>query len=286
MTGGVPYGRPMPEIAPDRDGLTLDQLSLRVGPFFPPFPSGLTLSVKLQGDVIQEAVIGENPFSGFRLTRDQERGNPFLRALSQSVPIIDIEMARACHHLHWLARTLRVHGLHALGLRSLAMARSIRPGVVAPVAELRRILRRTQSISFGGKRIGVTPLDRVRNRGLGLLARAAGSGEDLRAEDPAYLALGFQPIVQVGGDVRSRFLQRLDEAVQSVELAGRSRDAMTGATGRTEGPRGVITLAAAPTSMLLELLPELLAGLEWGDAVSTVLSLDLDLRDIPPSKLS
>ena len=33
MTEGTPYGRPMAMTGDDRDGLTLDQLRLRVGPF-------------------------------------------------------------------------------------------------------------------------------------------------------------------------------------------------------------------------------------------------------------
>ena len=40
MTGGVPYGRPLAGRADDRDGLKLDQLLVRVGPFLPPFPPG------------------------------------------------------------------------------------------------------------------------------------------------------------------------------------------------------------------------------------------------------
>ena len=59
MTGGVPYGRPLAGRADDRDGLKLDQILVRVGPFLPPFPAGLLLDVKLQGDVIQEATIPE-----------------------------------------------------------------------------------------------------------------------------------------------------------------------------------------------------------------------------------
>ena len=56
MTGGVPYGRPMAERADDRDGLKLDYLPVRVGPLFVSFPAGLALDLKLQGDVVQEAV--------------------------------------------------------------------------------------------------------------------------------------------------------------------------------------------------------------------------------------
>ncbi|MBW3602419.1 MAG: hypothetical protein KY434_06960, partial [Actinobacteria bacterium] len=55
MMGGTPYGRPMPMTADDRDGLALDQLSVRVGPLLPALPPGLALDVRLQGDVVQRA---------------------------------------------------------------------------------------------------------------------------------------------------------------------------------------------------------------------------------------
>lgn len=279
MTGGVPYGRPMAETAPDRDGLALDQLSLRVGPFFPAFPTGLTLAVKLQGDVIQEAVVGENPFLVRRPDSASETDDPFIRALSQSVPIVELEMARARHHLRWAARALHVHGLTALGWRMLAIARFLRPDAVEALEALRKILRLTRSASLTGGGVGITPLYKVRDRGLGVVARAAGSPEDLRTDDPSYRALGFKPIVQSEGDARSRFWQRLDEAAQSLDLAARAGDATAGGSGRVEGPRGAIAGDSDPLSLLLGLLPELLQGLEWGDAVTTVVSLDLDLRN-------
>lgn len=54
---------------------------------------------------------------------------------------------------------------------------------------------------------------------------------------------------------------------------------MTTATGTTEGPTGPLGRGPTPSSRLLPMLPELLTGLEWGDAVTTLLSLDLDLRE-------
>ena len=278
MTGGVPYGRPMAETAPDRDGLTLDQLSVRVGPFFPAFPTGLTLAVKLQGDVIQEVIVDENPFALVRPDSHEDGDEPFIRALAQPVLVSDLEMARARHHLHWLAIALQLHGLHAMALRSLAIARSLSPGAVEPIAKLKKVLSSTRSVLLAGGGVGITPIDRVRDRALGPVARAAGCHEDMRAEIPVYRGLGFETIVQPHGDARSRFWQRLDEAAQSLELAGRAGDATTGGDGRVEGPRGVIARDADPLPELLGLLPELLPGLEWGDAVATVVSLDLDLR--------
>ena len=55
MMGGTPYGRMMPMPPTEgRDGLALDRLSLRLGPFLPGLPPGLVLEVGLQGDVLEE----------------------------------------------------------------------------------------------------------------------------------------------------------------------------------------------------------------------------------------
>lgn len=280
MTGGVPYGRAMAETAPDRDGLALDQLSVRVGPFFPPFPTGLALVVKLQGDVIQQVAVSDNPFATNDPTSDVESGtaDPFALALHRPVPVAELEMARARHHLRWLAHALHVQGLDALGRRSIAIARSLGPGGVAPIAELTRILRRTRSVTLAGAGVGIAAPDRVRDRGLGPVARAAGLREDARAEDPAYQALDFEPVVQAEGDARSRWWQRLAEAFQSVTLAARAGDSRAGGNGRIEAPRGLITIDSDPSTEALALIPDLLNGLEWGDAVTSVVSLDLDLR--------
>lgn len=63
MMGGKPYGRPMAMTGDDlRDGLALDRLELRLGPFFRPFPPGLVLEVVLQGDLVQEADVVSPPF--------------------------------------------------------------------------------------------------------------------------------------------------------------------------------------------------------------------------------
>lgn len=55
-------GLPMAGRAPDRDGLTLDQLHLTLGPVLPDWPAGLVVRLALQGDVVQTAevdVVGE-----------------------------------------------------------------------------------------------------------------------------------------------------------------------------------------------------------------------------------
>lgn len=53
----MPGDVPMADRAPDRDGLTLDQLRVPLGPALPLWPSGLIVHTRLQGDVIQQASV-------------------------------------------------------------------------------------------------------------------------------------------------------------------------------------------------------------------------------------
>ncbi|MEO8226478.1 MAG: hypothetical protein ABI637_03555 [Gemmatimonadota bacterium] len=291
MTGGVPYGRPLAETAADRDGLKLDQLAITVGPFFPPFPTGLALELRLQGDLVQHATVHPNPFQVRSLPSsdesgdeaERERDDPFGTALDRPVAIARLEMARARHHLLHLARTLRLHGLDALGRRAMSLRAGLRPGAVAPLCDLRQLLERTRGLAIGTTGAGHLAEATVRNRGLGPIARASGLAEDERVEDPAYTALGFVPVTHDGGDACARWRQRLAEAIQSVQLAARAGEARSGGAGRVEAPRGPLTRESSATASALVLLPSLLEGMEWGDAVATVVSLDLDLRDLPPA---
>jgi hypothetical protein len=53
----MPGGVPMADRAEDRDGLKLDQLHVPLGPLLPLWPAGLIVHTRLQGDVIQDAVV-------------------------------------------------------------------------------------------------------------------------------------------------------------------------------------------------------------------------------------
>lgn len=270
MTGGTPYGRPMAERAPDRDGLELDQLVVTVGPWLPIFPPGLALVVKLAGDVIREIEPGPSPLSGVSRPPDV-----FETALTAPVPVADLEMARSRHHLRRLAEALRVHQLGPLAFRALRLAVTLTPGEGAAVEDLARRIERSRLYSWVLEGVGVVDPEAV--AGLGPVARATGRTEDARLDDPVYRRLGFEPITLPGGDAASRWRQRLDEVAQSVDLAARAGDAVAGGVGLVESPRGRLAVGEAhPATRLLGLVPGVLAGLEWGDAVATLLSLDLD----------
>ena len=287
MTGGVPYGRPLPSRAPDPDGLELDQLPLHLGPHLPLFPPGLVLDVALQGDVIREAAVGDNPFRPW--PGDPQPGPldtvTFVDALVAPAPVAALEMARARHHLRWLAGALRVHGLAALAARLLRLASSLDADDRAEVEALARRVRRSRSLTSATEGIGVLDDSAAWPAGPG--ARAAGGEDDARSADPAYQALDFAPVTTTGGDARARMLQRVDEAVQALDLADRAADAVRTPGPALEGPRGPLSIdGPLPSPALLALLPRLLPGQEWGDALTALVSLDVDLEEAAVSELA
>ena len=279
MTGGTPYGRPMAELGPDRDGLRLDVLRVTLGPFFPRLPAGLVLDLKTAGDVVTEAAAVEATSSHPAAAASARTSSPFVRALLEPVPIAELELARARDHLRWLADALIAQGLPALGLRALRLAHDVRPGDEDRIRRFAGRLRRTGLFRWSLPR--VSPIDPTRLGGLGLgpIARAAGLAEDVRAEDPGYRALGFAPFVLDRNDPVGRWQVRLEEAARALELAAQAGGRMTTVVGRVESPRGRLQPGDSPTDRVLELVPEILPGLEWGDAIATLISLDLDLDE-------
>ncbi|HEX2063737.1 MAG TPA: hypothetical protein VHE80_04870 [Acidimicrobiales bacterium] len=276
MTGGVPYGRPLAGRAPDRDGLELDQLPVTAGPYLLPFPPGLTVELKMQGDVVQEATVGENPFP----PSVPSPADPFVRALTEPVPIAELELARARHHLRWLSDALHVQGLDAMGRRALRLAEDLTAESHGALARLASMVRRSQSLGWSTSRTGRLPPAELAGRGLGPVARSSGHREDARQLDPAYADLGFDPVVHPDGDTPARWRQRLAETVQSLDLARRAGDRVTTVTGVVESPRGpLLPGAATPSANAVRLVPQVLPGLEWGDAMAAVVSLDIDLEE-------
>lgn len=276
MTGGVPYGRPMAERDDDRDGLTLDALPVEVGPLFSGFPDGLTARVTFQGDLVHGFELRSNPFVGRQLSPADD---PFLTALFEPVTVAELEVARARALLRWSAGALRLHGLHALSLRVLSLAVTAGP---ADVARVRRLSRWVTGAAVTGRQtqsVGVVPPERLAGLGVGPMARAAGLIEDVRTDERAYRELGFEPVTGQGSDARARWRQRLAEVEQSLELAGRAGARRVGGHGVVECPRGRLEAANSPTGRALDLVPDLVTGMEWGDAVATLTSLDLDLRE-------
>ena len=282
MTGGNPYGRPLAGRAPDPDGLELDQLPLQIGPIFPPLPPGLVLKLGVQGDVLNTVAVGGNPFT--RWPGDPPLGplesDLFHEAVLVPTPVASLELARARHHLRWAAEALGLYGLHARGRQVAALAEVLSNDSRASVAHITTRLSGTRSLRAAMSGIGKIPAERTGASG-GPVARASGFVADARAADPAYEGLGFEPITHDAGDAWARFQQRLAEAAQAMELAESAGDRVRPNGPAVEGPRGPLTPGRPPPSTaLMTLLPDLLAGHEWGDAMTAVVSLDLDLEEI------
>lgn len=278
MTGGVPYGRPLADRAADRDGLTLDQIDLKVGPFLSPLPPGLLLQLKLQGDIIQEVHVAEPRGQDVRADIEHSGADPFIRSLHRPVPISELELARARSHLRWLSGALGTQGLGALAHRSLALAHRLGPQDADAAQELSAAVRRTGVLTWSASAVAPIQPDLVAGQGLGPVGRASGIPEDTRVEDPAYVAAGFEPVSEKGADVAARWRQRLAEITQSIELAKRTGDgAVTSLRHRVESPHGRLEADSHPSARLLGLLPALIEGLEWADFVATIASLDLHL---------
>ena len=285
MTGGTPYGRPMAELGIDRDGLRLDILPVTLGPFFPRLPAGFVLEVKLAGDVVTDVQV----VSQDRMPPRVQSASPFVRALSGPVPIAELELARARDHLRWLCDALIAQGMHALGRRALRLAHEVKGGDGDRVRAFAGYVRRSGAHRWSLPRSGGLSADRLTGLGLGPVARAAGLAEDVRIDDEGYRALGFAPYVTDAGGPSGWWQVRLEEAARSLDLAGRAAGRATTIVGRVESPRGRLAPGDSPTQRTLQLIPDLLIGLEWGDAVATLVGLDLDLDEAaavaPPQTL-
>ncbi len=233
-------GLPLADRAPDRDGLKLDRLELPLGPVLTDWPAGLVLTTQIQGDVIQEAEVD---------VVGEESAEPFwsepwLRA-SDGEPVTAGEAARrrAARRLDSLGRLLMVAGDE----RGALVARIARDRLVAgsDAAAVEEELTRV------GRTLRGSRLLRWAWNGLGTI--------------PAELAAELG----VGGDVHARALRWLDEAEAAVASLG-DEDELGGAA---DDPAG-------RARALLDALPQLVAGVELGEARLIVASLDPDVDEL------
>ncbi|GAA2864169.1 hypothetical protein GCM10010472_21800 [Pseudonocardia halophobica] len=117
----MPGGLPMADLGDDRDGLTLDQLHVALGPVLPDWPAGLVLEVVLQGDVVQQAHarLVDDPLS-------KPFWTPREPGATDGAPV-DPRRLAAARELDALARFLAVAGWPAPAAR----ARGLRDGLLA-----------------------------------------------------------------------------------------------------------------------------------------------------------
>ena len=275
MMMGKPYGRRMGMTGEDiRDGLQLGSTMVSLGPFLPWLPPGLRLMVTLQGDVIQQLQCMAPDMPG------PELDSVFIRALTEPVPITVIEIARARHHLNSVADVLFLLELDDFGRQAQRIANEAAAGITQPVRHLERTLKRTGLYHWAGSDIDRLPKDAV--AGLGLVSRTAGLKEDARLDDPPYRALGFTAVTGKRADAGALCRQRLAEAAQALELAGRAGERVREPGVPLEGPRGIVHLEK--TSVWQELLEKQTVGMAWDAFVTLLVSLDIDASLMPPAE--
>lgn len=267
MMGGVPYGRPMtmPPTPDLRDGLALDILTFRLGPFFPLWPAGLEAEVTLQGDIVQQFSVLSAPYP-------RAVPSAFLEAQSRPVAIARLERKRMQYHLRAFFHALRLAHLPDLAWRALGLAEQCDSRPVEKLGKafkaFARALARRGFFALYLPSGGMLDSEQARTLG-GFAARAAGVEDDARHADEGYRRLGFSLFTQQAGDVPARWRQRLAEVEQSLALIAQAQqsDAVTASTEAVELPRGVGNAD--------DLLENLLPGLEWSEALATLASLDV-----------
>ncbi|MFE7903727.1 hypothetical protein [Streptomyces albogriseolus] len=251
----MPGGLPMAGQGADRDGLTLDQLHLPLGPFLADWPAGLTVRLVLQGDVVQRVDVDEpaRPFDD--AAAEAFWVQPWLRAASgEPVPVGEAVRRRAAAHLDSLGRLLAVAGWPAEAVRARRLRDDLLYGApraaVAPRLErFTRRVGRSRTLAWLTRGIGVVTAQKAREAGVG------------------------GPAARAGGDVTSRYRQWLADIRHDLP---RLEDPAPLDVAVEDSPRGPWSAEHPPSAALIALLPRLLEGAELAAARLVVASLDPD----------
>jgi len=210
--GDMPGGLAMADRGPDRDGLSLDVLSVPLGPVLPDWPAGVVVDTALQGDVIQRA-------EARPLDAPAAVGTVFWHgALAR----------RAAAHLDSLGRLLAVAGWDDAAGRARALrdelldetpAEQVRPAFAA----LRRRVDRSRALRWATDGLGALPAAAAARRGVG------------------------GPAARAGGDVTARWRQWLADT--DALLSGRDPDPDSGPRGPAD-PASSRALLAVATELM------------------------------------
>ena len=247
----VELTRGMPASA---DGLIMEWIEVPFGPLFPGLPSGLDLTLTLDGDAVADsrvqslvggaiAVDGMTPeafvdhvatLAPLSPVANRQLACLALENAAGTAPDESTAMARAAavereriaSHLGWFAGFAAQNGLVWMERRAAALQVSVRAAsadqISAIAASLRGFLQRSRKTPMLRARLsGIGRIDAGKPV-LGPVARAQGIATDARADDPAYQALGFEILTRTGGDALARFYQRCDEINQSLGLITRA----------------------------------------------------------------
>ncbi|AQS66699.1 hypothetical protein [Streptomyces pactum] len=254
----MPGGLPMAERGEDRDGLTLDRLHVPLGPFLVDWPSGLTVRLVLQGDVIQQADLAE-PTGHAGEAPAPFWAEPWLRAeAGEAVTVGEAARRRSAAHLDSLGRLLAVAGLPA----EAVAARRLRDDLLAGAATAAY----APGLARFAHRVG-------RSRTLAWLTRGIGGLDTEEAREAGVSG----PAARAGGDVTDRYRQWLTDLLGDV---GRLDEPALLEPDVQESPRGHWRTGHPPSAALVALLPRLLTGTELAAARLVVAGLDPDLDEL------
>jgi hypothetical protein len=243
-------------------------LHVPLGPALPDWPAGLVLRLTVQGDVVQQAdveVLDAATAGG--MAAGAAAGwhdlpfwvEPWLRA-AHGEPVMRAVAARrrAAAHLDSFGRLLAVAGWPD----AMVTARWLRVDLLAgatPVGATRFL-----------RRVGRSRVLRWMSDGLGVV-----DAEVARARG----------VPGAAGDVTARWRRWIEETAAA--LSELNSDEPLAGVEREHGPRGAVGDGdAAPSLVLLDLLPALVVGTELAATRLIVASLDPDLDELVGSRLA
>jgi hypothetical protein len=216
MMGGTPYGRPMAMTGDDRDGLALDQLQLRLGPFLDALPAGLTMEVTLQGEVVQACELHRSPPAE---TTGEHGPVPSRPRQRQVHPATD-----PLRHLAW---ALHLHSLDGLGARAARLAIATtdtdvdRSHLSRDLVALRRRIGRT-GLLWGLRSVG--PIEGQGDAAMRWKNRLETIAEALETSDaPAADPLASVPVETLGQAIVGLSLNDAMTTIASVDLPNVAR---------------------------------------------------------------
>jgi len=88
-------------------------------------------------------------------------------------------------------------------------------------------------------------------------------------------------VTHATGDAWARFAQRAAEAAQAVDLVGRAGELLAFGDGEVEATDGLHRVGEpSPADTSISMLEAVLPGSEWGDLVTIVQSLGIEMETV------
>lgn len=197
----MPAGLPMADVAPDRDGLTLDALHVQLGPVLSLWPAGLALHLTVQGDVVQRA-----EYETYGLDPGTDRSvRPFWAGEGDTAPLIAASALDSAGRLLAVAGAGGFAGQAARLRDELLEARGPGAPLLGAVEQLGRRVARSRILRWSLRGVGV-----------------------LRPDDALARRLSGAP-VRAGGDAYDRLMQWLLDAAGVLAGAGAAGERGEGA---------------------------------------------------------